>query len=58
MRTIPNDLLDAARVNRASELRVANTPINLLQAVPRPSGLAGPPRLVPYRTVTLAVPGQ
>ena len=39
------------------ELRVANTPINLLEAVPRPSGLAGPPRLVPYRRVTFAVPG-
>ena len=40
------------------ELRVANTPINLLEAVPRPSGLAGPPRLVLYRLVTLAVPNQ
>ena len=40
------------------ELRVANTPINLLEAVPRPSGLAGPPRLVPYRLVTFAVPGE
>jgi hypothetical protein len=39
------------------ELRVANTPINLLEAVPRPSGLAGPPRLVPYRPVTLSIPG-
>jgi hypothetical protein len=39
------------------ELRVANTPINLLEAVPRPSGLAGPTRLVPYRPVTFAVPG-
>jgi hypothetical protein len=39
------------------ELRVANTPINLLEAVPRPSGLAGPPRLVPYRPVMFAVPG-
>ncbi|HEV3498397.1 MAG TPA: hypothetical protein VHA34_18825, partial [Actinomycetes bacterium] len=27
-------------------LRVANTPANLLNASPRPSGLAGPPRLV------------
>jgi hypothetical protein len=27
-------------------LRVANTPANLLNATPRPSGLAGPPRLV------------
>ena len=40
------------------ELRVANTPINLLEAVPRPSGLAGPPRLVPYQPVTFAVPGR
>src|SRR5918995_1205067 len=37
------------------ELRVANTPINLLEAVPRPSGLAGPPRLVPYRRGTVSV---
>ena len=36
------------------ELRVANTLINLLEAVPRPSGLAGPPRLVPYRPVMFA----
>src|SRR5215218_8640604 len=40
------------------ELRVANTPINLLEAVPRPSGLAGPPRLVPYQPVTFAVPSR
>jgi hypothetical protein len=40
------------------ELRVANTPINLLEAVPRSSGLADPPRLVPYRPVTFALPGQ
>jgi hypothetical protein len=44
--------------DNALELRVANTPINLLEAVPRPSGLAGAPRLVPYRPVTLAVPGE
>ncbi|MDQ4078265.1 MAG: hypothetical protein M3220_18720 [Chloroflexota bacterium] len=31
------------------ELRVANTLINLLEAVERPSGLSGAPRLVPYR---------
>jgi len=31
------------------ELRVANTLINLLEAVERPSGLCGAPRLVPYR---------
>jgi hypothetical protein len=30
------------------ELRVANTLINLLEAVERPSGLSGPPRLVPH----------
>jgi hypothetical protein len=32
------------------ELRVANTLVNLLEAVERPSGLAGAPKLVPYRT--------
>jgi hypothetical protein len=36
------------------ELRVANTLINLLEAVPRPSGLAGAPKLVPYRKVTFS----
>jgi hypothetical protein len=40
------------------ELRVIDTPIDLLEAVPRPSGLAGPPRLVPYRPVRLAVPNE
>jgi hypothetical protein len=30
------------------ELRVANTLVNLLEAVERPSGLAGAPKLVPY----------
>jgi hypothetical protein len=30
------------------ELRVANTLVNLLEAVKRPSGLAGVPQLVPY----------
>jgi hypothetical protein len=40
------------------ELRVANTPINLLEAVLRPSGLAGPPRLVPYRPVAFALSSQ
>ena len=34
------------------ELRVANTLVNLLEGVERPSGLAGPPKLVPYRTYT------
>jgi hypothetical protein len=52
------DLTDHLRPgNNTLELRVANTPINLLEAVPRPSGLAGPPRLVPYRPVTLSIPG-
>ena len=32
------------------DLRVANTLVNLLEAVPRPSGLAGAPRLAPYRS--------
>lgn len=40
------------------ELRVANTLINLLEAVPRPSGLAGPPRLVPYRRYVFKVPEE
>jgi hypothetical protein len=35
------------------ELRVANTLVNLLEAVERSSGLAGAPKLVPYRTFTL-----
>lgn len=34
------------------ELRVANTLVNLLERVERPSGLAGAPRLVPYETFT------
>jgi hypothetical protein len=34
------------------ELRVTNTLVNLLEATPRPSGLAGPPRLVPYQQYT------
>ena len=34
------------------ELRVANTLANLLEAVERPSGLAGAPKLVPYRRFT------
>jgi hypothetical protein len=38
------------------EIRVANTLINQLEAVTRPSGLSGPPRLVPYRRVELSVP--
>ncbi len=32
------------------ELRVANTLVNLLEAVERPSGLGGAPKLVPYQT--------
>jgi hypothetical protein len=39
------------------ELRVANTARNLLSGVARPSGLAGPPRLVPQRPVTFALGG-
>ncbi len=34
------------------ELRVANTLVNLLERVDRPSGLAAAPRLVPYRSFT------
>ena len=34
------------------ELRVANTLVNLLEAVERPSGLSGAPKLVPYQTFT------
>jgi hypothetical protein len=34
------------------ELRVANTLVNLLEAVERPSGLMGAPKLVPYRMFT------
>jgi hypothetical protein len=34
------------------ELRVANTLVNLLEAVERPSGLKDAPKLVPYRTFT------
>ena len=36
------------------ELR--NTLINLLEAVERPSGLSGPPRLVPFKEVGFTVP--
>jgi hypothetical protein len=32
------------------ELRLANTLVNLLEGVPRPSGVKGPPRIVPYNT--------
>jgi len=38
------------------ELVVANTLVNLLEAVPRASGLAGPPRLVACREFTFALP--
>jgi hypothetical protein len=38
------------------EIRVANTLINQLEAVPRPSGLSGSPRLVSYRAVEFAAP--
>ena len=40
------------------ELRVANTLVNLLEAVARPSGLAGTPKLVPYRTFTFDLSTQ
>jgi hypothetical protein len=39
------------------ELRVANTLINLLEATPRRSGLAGPPRLVAHRNFVFKVNG-
>jgi hypothetical protein len=44
------DLLKAGE--NLLELRVANTLVNLLERVERPSGLAGVPKLVPYRTFT------
>jgi hypothetical protein len=37
------------------ELRVANTLVNLLEAVERPSGLSGAPKLVPYQSFTFDV---
>jgi hypothetical protein len=37
-------------------LRVANTPANLLNGEPRPSGLAGPPRVVVSRSFDLPFP--
>lgn len=37
------------------ELRVTNTLVNLLEAGQRPSGLAGAPRLVPYRQYTFTL---
>ena len=39
------------------ELRVANTLVNLLEAVDRPSGLGGAPRLVPYTNFEFEIPG-
>lgn len=39
------------------ELRVANTLVNLLEAIERPSGLAGAPKLVAYRPVKLDLTG-
>lgn len=39
------------------ELRVANTLVNLLEAVVRPSGLSGAPDLVPYPAFTFKLPG-
>jgi hypothetical protein len=38
------------------ELRVANTLVNLLEATERPSGLAGPPRVVARADVLLSLP--
>jgi Glycosyl hydrolases family 2, sugar binding domain. len=40
------------------ELRVANTLVNLLERVERPSGLAGAPKLVPYRAFTFELTNQ
>ena len=40
------------------ELRVANTLVNLLEAVERPSGLAGAPKLVAYQTFTFDLTDQ
>jgi glycosyl hydrolase family 106( putative alpha-L-rhamnosidase) len=40
------------------ELRVANTLVNLLEAVERPSGLAGAPKLVPYQTFTIGLKSE
>jgi hypothetical protein len=38
------------------ELCVANTPVNLLEGVPRRSGLTGPPRLVSYARFEVELP--
>ena len=40
------------------ELRVANTLVNLLEAVERPSGLGSAPKLAPYRTFTFDLTSQ
>jgi hypothetical protein len=40
------------------QIRVANTVSNLMNADHRPSGLAGPPRLVPYRSFVLPIPAE
>jgi hypothetical protein len=40
------------------ELRVANTLINLLEAVERPSGLGGAPKLVPYTNFEFEMPAE
>jgi hypothetical protein len=40
------------------ELRVANTLVNLLERVERPSGLAGAPKLVPYQAYTFDLTSQ
>lgn len=52
------EITDFVRPGRnVVELRVANTLVNLLEATPRPSGLAGAPTLVPYRRVSFALRG-
>jgi hypothetical protein len=41
------DVSSAVRIGENQlALRIANTPANLLNGTPRPSGLAGPPRIV------------
>jgi hypothetical protein len=40
------------------ELRVANTLVNLLERVERPSGLRAAPKLIPYRTFVFDLASQ
>jgi hypothetical protein len=47
------DLLKSGK--NTLELRVANTLVNLLERVERPSGLSGAPKLIPYRAFTFDV---